>query len=93
MPISPEENSNPTPVTLQFANRSVKVPCGLIENVLVKMDYFYFSVDFIVLDMESTCNPTQISIILGRPFLATANACINYRTDAMDISFGNKKSN
>jgi len=42
----------PTSVTLQFADRSVKVPSGLIEDVLVKIDEFYFSVDFIVLDME-----------------------------------------
>jgi len=62
----------------------------LIENVLVKVDEFYFSVDFIVIDMESTRNPTQIPI-LGRPFLATVNACINCRTSVIDISFGNKK--
>ena len=66
----------PTPVTLQFADRSIKVPCGLIENVLVKVDEFYFLVDFIVLDMESTRNSAQIPIILGRPILATVNACI-----------------
>ena len=47
----------PTSVTLQFADRSVKVPRGLIEDVLVKMDKFDFSVDFIVLDMELSCNP------------------------------------
>ena len=41
--------------------------------------------------MESTRNPTQISIILGRLFLATANACINYTTGVIDISFENKK--
>ena len=69
----------------------MKVPHGLIEDVLVKVDEFYFPVDFIVLDMESTQNLTQVSIILGRPFLATINASINCRSDAMDISFGNKK--
>jgi len=51
--------------------------CGLIEDVLVKVGEFYFPVDFIILDMESTGIPAQITIILGRPFLATANACIN----------------
>jgi len=69
----------------------VKVPHGFIEDVLVKVDEFYFPVDFIVLDMESTRNPTQIHIILGRPFLAMANTCINCRTSVMDISFENKK--
>jgi hypothetical protein len=28
-------------------------------------------------------------VILGRPFLATANSLINYRTRVMKISFGN----
>jgi hypothetical protein len=31
----------------------------------------------------------QIPVILGRPFLATANALINCRTGVMKISFGN----
>jgi hypothetical protein len=49
-------------------------------------------VDFIVLDTELVPHPERlISVILGRPFLATANACINYRTGVMEISFGNMK--
>ncbi len=82
----------PTSVSLQLADRSVKIPRGTIEDVLVKVDKFYFSVDFIVLDMEPVPNlKKQIPMILGRPFLATANACINCRTGVMDISFGNMK--
>jgi len=83
----------PISVTLQFTDWSVKVTRGLIEDVLFKVDEFYFPIDYIVLDMESTRNPTQISIILRRPFLATANACINCKIGAINISFGNKKVN
>ena len=69
-----------TPVTLQLADRSVKIPRGIIENVLVKVDKFYFPVDFIVLDTQPVTNlRDQIPVILGRPFLATANALINCR--------------
>jgi hypothetical protein len=32
---------------------------------------------------------TEIPVILGRPFLATANALINCRSGVMKISFGN----
>ncbi|GAV57029.1 hypothetical protein CFOL_v3_00568 [Cephalotus follicularis] len=81
----------PTEVTLQLADRSLKIPKGFIEDVLVKVDEFYFSVDFLVLDIETSSFGKPQSIILGRPFLATANACINCRSGAMDISFGNKK--
>jgi hypothetical protein len=43
----------PTSMTLQFTNRSVKVPRGIIEDVLIKVDKFYFQMYFIVLDTES----------------------------------------
>ena len=38
-------------VILQLADRSIKAPRGMLENVLVKIDEFYFSVDFLDLDM------------------------------------------
>jgi hypothetical protein len=81
---------NPTTMTLQLADRSVKVPRGIIEDVLIKVDKFYFLVDFIVLDTEPVqVIGTEIPVILGRPFLATANALINCRSGVMKISFGN----
>jgi hypothetical protein len=80
----------PTSMTLQLADRSVKVPRGIIKNVLIKVDKFYFPVDFIVLDTEPVQNVgIQIPVILGRPFLAKANTLINCRIGAMKISFGN----
>ena len=44
--------ARPTTVTLQLADRSLKHPRGVIEDVLVKVDKFIFPADFIVLDME-----------------------------------------
>jgi hypothetical protein len=68
----------------------VKVPRGIIEDVLIKVDKFYYPVDFIVLDTEPVINmEIQIPVILGQPFLATANALINCRTGVMKVSFGN----
>jgi hypothetical protein len=80
----------PTTVTLQLADRSLKRPRGILEDVLIKVDKFYFPVDFIVIDTEPVHDVVnQIPVILGRPFLATANALINCRTGVMKISFGN----
>jgi hypothetical protein len=80
----------PTSITLQLADRSVKVPRGIIEDVLIKVDKFYYPVDFIVLDTEPVIYmEIQIQVILGRPFLTTANALINCRTRVMKLSFGN----
>jgi hypothetical protein len=80
----------PTSMTLQLANRSVKVPREIVKDVLIKVDKFYFPVDFIVLDTEPVqVIGTEIPVILGRPFLATANALINCRSGVMKISFSN----
>ncbi|XP_060972621.1 uncharacterized protein LOC133038474 [Cannabis sativa] len=80
----------PTSITLQLADRSVKIPRGIIEDVLIKVDKFYFPVDFIVLDTQPVENAhAQIPIILGRPFLATSNAIINCRNGVFKLSFGN----
>ncbi|XP_061363222.1 uncharacterized protein LOC133306858 [Gastrolobium bilobum] len=43
---------NPTKVSLQLADRSLRKPTGIIEEVLVKVDKFIFPADFVVLDME-----------------------------------------
>ncbi|XP_075492457.1 uncharacterized protein LOC142530508 [Primulina tabacum] len=58
----------PTTISLQLADRSIKYPRGVVEDVLVKVDKFIFPVDFVVLDMEED---REIPIILGRPFFAT----------------------
>ncbi|KAM6547440.1 hypothetical protein CsatB_019116 [Cannabis sativa] len=80
----------PTSVVLQLADRSIKKPRGIVEDVLVQIEKFYYPVDFLVLDTQSVVNmESKIPIILGRPFLATANALINCRNGLMKISFGN----
>ncbi|CAN6483931.1 unnamed protein product [Victoria cruziana] len=74
-------------MTIQMADHSVKQPRGVLEDVLIKIEDLIFPVDFIVLDMEGVDAEHQTPIILGRPFLATANACINCRTGVLEISF------
>ena len=64
----------PTRMSLQLADRSVKFPRGIIEDVLVKVENFIFPVDFVILDMEAD---TDVPLILGRPFLATARAIVD----------------
>jgi hypothetical protein len=53
-------------MTFQLANRSVKIPLGIIKDVLIKVDKFYFLVDFIMLDTKLVQNVgIQIPVILG----------------------------
>ncbi|KAH9734823.1 hypothetical protein KPL71_017521 [Citrus sinensis] len=72
---------HPTPVVLQLADRSMKIPRDIVEDVLILVDKFYFHVDFIVIDTQLVQDSREhILIILGRPFLATADANIQRRT-------------
>ena len=80
----------PTSITLSLADRSIKIPKGTIEDVLIQVDRFYYPVDFVVLDTEPVAvGANHVPIILGRPFLATSNAIINYRNGVMQLTFGN----
>ena len=74
----------PTSINLSLADRSVKIPRGMIEDVLVQVDKFYYLVDFVVLDTDPVAKGTNyVPIILGRPFLATSNAIISCRNGVM----------
>ena len=80
----------PTSITLSLADRSIKIPKGTIEDVLIQVDRFYYPVDFVLLDTEPVAvGANHVPIILGRPFLATSNAIINCRNGVMQLTFGN----
>ncbi|XP_068500477.1 uncharacterized protein [Phaseolus vulgaris] len=64
----------PTRMTLQLADRSIKYPHGIVEDLLVKVDKFYFPVDFVIMDIEED---VEVPLILGRPFLKTAKIMID----------------
>ncbi|XP_062113182.1 uncharacterized protein LOC133824321 [Humulus lupulus] len=74
--------ARPTTVTLQLADRSVKHPRGIIEDVLVKVDKFIFPTDFIVIDMDEDID---VPIILGRPFLAIGQALIDVQKGELKL--------
>ncbi|XP_057962245.1 uncharacterized protein LOC131153806 [Malania oleifera] len=63
----------PTNMTLELADRSIRIPKGVGEDVLVQVDQFFYPIDFVVLDTQQVVTKnSHIPIILGRPFLATA---------------------
>ena len=77
----------PTSLTLLLADRSVMVPRGIVEDVLVQVDKFIYPVDFVFLDTQPVEACNSIPVILGRPFLGTSNALINCRNGQMKLSF------
>ena len=80
----------PANTTISLADRSVKIPKGKVEDVLVKVDNLYYPMYLVVLDTEPMAeSPHQVPIILGRPFFSTTNAIINCRNGIMQLTFGN----
>ncbi|GKD20850.1 mitochondrial proton/calcium exchanger protein-like protein isoform X1 [Tanacetum coccineum] len=63
-----------TKLTVELADRTVKYPKGIAENVLVGIGKFTFPIDFIILDMPEDI---KVPLILERPFLSTARAKID----------------
>lgn len=55
---------------------------GKIENILVHVDKFIFSTDFIVLDFEAN---KKVPIILGRPFVATDRMLIDVQKGELSM--------
>ncbi|XP_058788304.1 uncharacterized protein LOC131662512 [Vicia villosa] len=66
----------PSRMSLQLADRSIKYPIGMLENIPVRVDQFYIPTDFIIMDIQED---SSIAIILGRPFLETAGAIIDVK--------------
>ncbi|XP_059310138.1 uncharacterized protein LOC132061315 [Lycium ferocissimum] len=81
----------PTSMRLQMADKSIKKPIGVIDDVLVQVGKFMFPVDFVILDCAVD---RDIPIILGRPFLATGRALmdsekneIKFRVNDEEVTF------
>ncbi|GJR30137.1 DNA-directed DNA polymerase [Tanacetum coccineum] len=72
----------PTKMSIQIANRSIKYPIGVCENLLVKISRIIFLVDFVVLEIDED---ELVPIILGRPFLAMARAIIDVHEGKLSL--------
>ncbi|XP_035843900.1 uncharacterized protein LOC118490394 [Helianthus annuus] len=80
---------SPTKISIQLADRSVKYPQGVAENLLVKVGNFVFPANFVILDMEED---TEVPLILGRPFLATAQAVVDMNDGTLTLNFGEEEA-
>nr|XP_009795228.1 PREDICTED: uncharacterized protein LOC104241953 [Nicotiana sylvestris] len=67
--------ARPTSMLLQLADRTVKRPIGILDDVLVQVRKFLFPADFVILDCQVD---EEIPIILGRSFLANGRALIDW---------------
>ncbi|XP_049381422.1 uncharacterized protein LOC125845991 [Solanum stenotomum] len=77
-----------TAMRLLMADRTVKRPIGVFHDVLVKVELFIFPVDFVILDCEVDF---EVSIILGRPFLAMGSALVDMEKGQTKFRLSNEE--
>ena len=75
-------------MTIQLADRSIKYPRGVIDDIVVEVGKFKFPVDFVVMDMHEE---SDVPLILGRPFLATAGALTDSSAGELTLRVGDDK--
>jgi hypothetical protein len=84
-------NLKHTPTVLELADRSTVKPVGKLEDVTISVDSWHYPIDFLVLQTQSSVGGHPL--ILGRPWLATADAYIGCRSGHMVISNGHNIKN
>uniref|UniRef100_A0A1U7XR66 Uncharacterized protein LOC104236678 n=1 Tax=Nicotiana sylvestris TaxID=4096 RepID=A0A1U7XR66_NICSY len=80
--------ARPTSMLLQLADRTVKRPFGILDDVLIQVGKFVFPADFVILDCKVN---EEIPIILGRPFLATGRALIDCETGELKMRLNDEE--
>ena len=77
----------PIAMTLQMADMTLAHPEGILEDVLIKVGKFVFLVDFVVIKIEED---KQVSLLLGRPFLATGATMIDVKKGELTLKVGDE---
>ncbi|KAM1897873.1 hypothetical protein ACFX14_032300 [Malus domestica] len=75
-------------VIIQLADRSNAYPKGVLEDVLVQVDHLIFPADFYVLEMDESDHAPSLPILLGRPFMKTAQTKIDVAKGLVTMAFG-----
>ncbi|CAN6712697.1 unnamed protein product [Malus baccata var. baccata] len=74
-------------VIMQLADRSNAYPKGVLEDVLVQVDHLVFPADFYVLEMDESDHAPSLPILLGRPFMKTAQTKIDVYSGTLSMEF------
>ncbi|GJW38276.1 reverse transcriptase domain-containing protein [Tanacetum coccineum] len=82
------ETLKPTKMSVRLADRSFQHPIGIAENMLVEVGKFTFLADFVILEIEED---SKIPLILGRPFLHTADAVIRVKQKQLNLGIGTER--
>ncbi|GJX40493.1 reverse transcriptase domain-containing protein [Tanacetum coccineum] len=75
-------------MSVRLACRSFQYPVVIAENMLIEVGKFTFPADFVILKMEED---SKVPLILGRPFLHTANAVIRVKQKQLNLGVGTER--
>ncbi|GJY29470.1 reverse transcriptase domain-containing protein [Tanacetum coccineum] len=78
----------PTKMSIRLADRSFQYPVRIAKNMLVEVGKFTFPADFVILEMEED---SKVPLILGRPFLHTADAVIRVKQKQLNLEVGTER--
>ncbi|XP_070032133.1 uncharacterized protein [Nicotiana tomentosiformis] len=84
------EEIRSAPISLQLADQMTITLEGIVEDMLVWVDKFVFPVDFIVVNMEEN---KEVSLIIGRPFLATGKSILDIHERKLTLIVGEETLN
>jgi hypothetical protein len=76
----------PTPTILELVDLSTIIPEGVIDDLVIAVDSWEYPVDFVILQPKSHLGGHPL--ILGQPWLATADAFIGSKSGSMTRSDG-----
>ncbi|XP_047268863.1 uncharacterized protein LOC124898840 [Capsicum annuum] len=84
-------SGDPTPINIRLvmADRSIKWPVVILDDVLVKVADVILLTNFVVLDSEVDF---EVPIILGRSFLATGRVVVDMELHELKFRFNDKKA-
>jgi hypothetical protein len=71
-----------------MADQLVKLPIGVVEDMLIQIGKYFISIDFVIVDMEEDA---QTPLLLGRPFLNMAKAIIDVHEGMIFFKIGDDK--
>ncbi|GJU71930.1 reverse transcriptase domain-containing protein [Tanacetum coccineum] len=82
------ETLKPTKMSVRLADRSFQYHVGIAENMLVEVGKFTFPIDFVILKIEED---SKVLLILGRPFLHTADVVIRVKQKQLNLGVGTER--
>ncbi|GJU27250.1 reverse transcriptase domain-containing protein [Tanacetum coccineum] len=75
-------------MSVRLADRSFQYHVRIAKNMLVEVGKFTFPTDFVILKMEED---RKVPLILGQPFLHTADAVIRVKQKQLNLGVGTER--